>query len=346
MSHPEPSTAEPASDQREAGRPERQKWVWGMTGALAVVVLGAAGAVVAIDAQSNNRADVRAVAEEYIGAVAAGDAEAAERLFDGRTSPGTESVPDADAFAEASHIVDAELGRFRVDFDAGRASGDVSYALDGYPYTERIELRRTEDDAWRVTAGLRHDVPLDTTGGGALGLQGADAPLPEDAQSITLYSSEYSLVSHNPFFEAADEARFTVTSDGDALYTSDWLVPGTGYAEEVQRAVASAYEECADLAEVWELQSCGIDAPEPSAEFDSIAPVTVTIEMTDPPMVSGSDAASMWMQIEERGSFAATYSGRDADGRALTEEVEVRASAADVEVMPTVDGLDVEIYPY
>ena len=345
VTHPEPQATEPANPQR-AARPEQQKWIWGLTGAVAVIVLGAAGTAVAIDAQSNNRGDVRAVAAEYIDAVAAGDLAAAERLFDSPASPGSGSVPDADVFAAASHIDEVELGRFRVDFDAGRASGDITYVLGDYPYTERIELRSTEDDGWRVTAGLRHDVLVDATGGGAIGLSGADAPLPDDAQSVTLYSSEYSLVSYSPFFEAVDGARFTVTSDGDALYASDWIVPGDGYAEEVQRQVALAYAECSEFTEVWELQSCGIDAPDPSAEFESDAPVTVSIEMAEPPTVSLDDASSTWLQLEERGSFTATYSGRERSGRALQEEFEIRASAADVEVVPTADGLDVEIYPY
>lgn len=346
MTHPDAQAAPGPHEAQEHDPRGRGAWVWGVTAALAVVVLGAAGTVIAVDAQSNNRGEVRNVATQYLDAVAGGRLAEAERLFDGAPSAASGGAPSADVFAEAEHIAHPELERFRVDFDGGRATGEVVYELDGYPYTDHLELRRGADDTWSVTSGLRYDVMLDTAGGGALGLHGADEPFPAEADYVTLYAGQYALESHNPYFATLDGARFPVTSAGDALFASDWVVPGPDYAEEVQRKVAEAYRACATSTDVWELQSCGIDAMEPSAKFDPVASVTVSVEMVTPPLVSSVDEASTWMQIEERGEFTATYTGRGADGRPVTETLEVGASDADVEVTPTTDGLDVEIYAY
>lgn len=346
MTHPDAQVAPGPHEPQEHDRRQRGAWIWGVTAALAVVVLGAAGTVIAVDAQSNNRGEVRAIAAQYLDAVAAGRLADAERLFDGAPSAGSAEAPSADVFAEAEHIAHPELERFRVDFDAGRATGEVVYELDGYPYTDHLELRRDEDDSWSVTSGLRYDVMLDTAGGGALGLRGADEPFPPGADVVTLYAGQYALESHNPYFTTLDGARFPVTSAGDALFASDWVAPGPDYADEVQRKVAEAYRECATSTDVWELQSCGIDVMEPSSRFDPAAQVAVSVEMVTPPLVSTVDETSIWMQIEDRGAFTATYTGRGADGRPLTEELEVGASDADVEVTPTTDGLDVEIYAY
>lgn len=346
MTHPDGTSPYDANGQTAGRRPQRQTWIWGMTGALAVVVLGAAGAVVAVDAQSNNSAAVRAVAAEYVEAVAAGDANGAERLSSDTESPRPNAAPDPAAFASAEHISDSELGRIRVDFEAGRASGQVSYELGGSSYSDQLELRRTADDEWRVTSGLKYEVAIDASGGGALGLRGADDPLPSDAPSITVYAGEYALISHNPFFETTDDARVAVTSNADSLFASEWIVPGADYAAEVRRQVGIAYEECAEQTDVWELQSCGIAAAEPGAKFSSSPAVDVSVEMTEAPTVSARDELSTWMEIEDRGSFRATYTGRDASGDEITEKIDLQASSADVEVTPTADGLDVAIYPY
>lgn len=346
MTYPDVNS-EPEVGAKPAGPgPQRQTWIWAVTAALVLLVLGGAGAVIAVDAQSNNSGAVRAVASQYVEAVAAGDLETAERLFSGAEQEGSASAPDADAFASAERITDAELTGFRVEFDADRASGQLAFTLGGYPYTDRIELRRTEADEWRVTSGLRYQVMVDTTGGGALGIRGSDTALSAETPMTTLYAGEYTLVSHNPFFATAENAVFAVTSNADALFVSDWLVPGEGYAAEVRRQVAQAYEECAEQTEVWELQACGIAADEPSSRFAASPPVRASVDMIAPPSVSSSDELSTWMEITDRGVFEATYTGRDSEDRTLTEQLELRAMPADVEVTPSADGLDVAIYPY
>lgn len=346
MTHFDSNSTGGVIGQASGRRAKAQTWIWGATGALAVVVLGAAGAVVAIEAQSNNSAAVRSVAAEYVDAVAAGDLSGAERLFSEAESSRPDAAPEEAAFASAEHISDTDLGRIRVDFEAGRASGQISYELGGSSYSDQLELRRTADDEWRVTSGLKYEVAVDASGGGVLGLRGADNALDSEAQSISLYAGEYALVSHNPFFTTTDDARLAVTSNSETLFTSDWVVPGTDYAAEVRRQVSIAYEECAEHTDVRELQSCGIAAEEPSAKFSLSARVNVSVHMDEPPSISAPDEMSTWMEIEDRGSFRATYTGRDSRGDEITEKIDLRALSADIEVTPTEDGLEVAIYPY
>ncbi|MFD5599656.1 hypothetical protein ACFWHR_06325 [Leucobacter sp. NPDC058333] len=348
MTYPDGYTPERQPDTRAPeARALSPKWMWGVTGGLAVLVLGGAGVVVGLDAQTHNSGSVRNVAERYIDAVQAGDLDEAEQLYEGEGADSSAALTP-EVFESATHITDTKLSGFRVNFEDGRASGNLSYRLNGTPYTDQLEMYRSDDDdddEWQVVRGLRYEVSLDG-GGSALSFKGMDAPFPADAGSITAYAGEYELVSQNKFFSAANDARFAVTSEYTSLYTADQVTPNDGYADEVDRQVSLWYEECAAQTDVWELQSCGIDAPDPGSKFADPSQVQVSVEMTRAPSVSDADGMQDWIPLADEGEFVVTYSGEDLRDRRITSKERVQATAGDVEVTPTSDGLDVVVYPY
>ena len=346
MTQPEAQYPE-ALDPAAAEQPPAPRWAWIATAGLVVVVLGAAGAVVAIDAQANNAGDVRAIAEDYAAAVAGGDFDRAQALFGGSGGALAPAVEvEAEAFASATHIVDPRVRELRVDFDAGRASGTVAYELGGSPYTDRIELARDADDEWRVLRGLRYDIEIDPQGAGALGFRGTSDPLPANAGSVSAYAGEYTLVSHNEYYTTVPDPVLRVASSDTTLYASDWVQEGPGFADEVRRQVTRWYESCARETDVAELQECGIDAPEPDATFSNPLDVQAVVEMQQSPEVSRSDSVGDWLSVEEHGRFTVTYTGTGASNRSATATHTVQATDADFAISPTADGLAVEAYPY
>lgn len=322
------------------------RWMWSVTGALAVVVLGGAGAAVAVDAQSNNRAEVRGVAEQYIDAVAGGDLDAAESLFAGSTAGVSDAALEEDVFGSAEHIARTELRRFRVDFDGGRAAGDVVFELGGGEYTDRVQLRRDDDGEWRVTGGLRYEVFLDPDSGGALAFRGMDGAFPSGADALAMYAGVYTFVSHNRYFTTSEHAEFVVASPGDSIYAADWLLPGPGYEAEVQRQVSESFAECAKAATLSELWDCGIEAPEPDSRFDDPSRVEVRAEMTRAPRAFVDASTTSWAMLDDLGAFRITYSGLDRDGGRISDEQTASARDADLRIVAVHDGIEVEILSY
>ncbi len=333
------------SDAAETPSPS-PRWMWSVTGALAVVVLGGAGAAVAIDAQSNNRADVRSVAQQYIDAVAGGDLDAAESLFTGSTSGASDAALEADVFGSAEHIDGAELRSFRVDFDGGRAAGDVRFELDGTEYTDRVQLRQDDGGEWRVTGGLRYEVFLDSDSSGALAFRGMDGAFPSGTDALAVYAGSYTFVSHNRYFTTSEYAEFVVASPDNSIYAPDWLRPGPGYEAEVQRQISESFEECAAVASLSAMRYCGIDVPEPDSRFADPSGVEVRAEMTRSPTAFVDPSSVSWAMLDDRGAFTITYSGRDDEGKRISRERTASAQDVDLWIIAVSDGIEVEIQSY
>lgn len=342
----EPELREPGIPGLPEGPPASPRWMWGVTGALAVLVLGGAGAAVAVDAQSNNHAEVRSVAQRYIEAVAGGDLDVAESLFAGSGPGVSDAALKHDVFGSAERIDGAELRRFRVDFDGGRAAGDVVFGLGGAEHTDRVQLRRGDDGGWRVTGGLRYEVRLESEPSGALAFRGMDDPFPERAGALAVYAGSYTFVSHNRFFITSDDAELVVASPEDSIYAADWLRPGPGYEAEVQRQVSESFAECAEATTLSRLRNCGIEAPEPDARFGAPSAVEVRVEMMRAPRAFVDTSTTSWATLDDLGAFTITYSGRDGDGERISQERTVSAQYAELWINAVSDGLEVEIMSY
>jgi len=342
----QPEFREPgASDAAEVPH-SSSTWMWSVTGALAVLVLGGAGIAVAVDAQNNNRAEVRDVALQYIAAVAGGELDVAESLFSGSTTGASDVALAEDVFGSAEHIGDTELRRLRVDFDGGRAAGDVRFELDGTEYTDRVQLRRDDDGEWRVTGVLRYEVFLDSDSSGALAFRGMDGAFPSGTDALAVYAGSYTFVSHNRYFTTSEYAEFVVASPDNSIYAPDWLRPGPGYEAEVQRQIAESFEECAAAASLSAMRHCGIDAPEPDSRFADPSGVEVRAEMTRSPTAFVDPSSVSWAMLDDRGAFTITYSGRDDEGNRISRERTASAQDADLWITAVSDGIEVEIQSY
>ena len=323
------------------GRAAVPRWAWGLGAALAVLVLGGAAAVVAVDAAGNDRGAVRATAERYLDAVAEGDAEAANRL----SGPprGDERLLDSDALGEATRISRAELRGFRVDFERGTASGRVEFRLEGERFEDRIELVRDEGDRWTVVSGLRYPVSYSSSFGDVLEVAGLGGdPIPADSEFVA-YAGAYEVRSGSDYLDPIPGAVLRVSPDISYPDAAEWYVPSAEYGREAQRRTAEWYAACAEETSVEALADCGIVVDEPLEALTGR--VRAEVEMVEEPSL-GDGIETGWATLEDPGAFDVTLRGRGDDGRAVTVETTARAAEADVEILLQDGALEVEIYAY
>ncbi|UOQ58226.1 hypothetical protein MUN78_05120 [Leucobacter allii] len=317
------------------------RWGWTLTAVLTVLVLGGAGAAIAVDAGTHNSGAVREVAEDYVAAVAAGDAERADALAVSPLGPGV----DPEAVASAEHIADAELRGFRVDFDRGRAGGDVSYALEGERHRERLELLRV-DGEWRVAEGLRTSVLADSELTSVLAFRGMAEPFPRAGGEIPVYAGAYTLISFSEFFELRPNAVVSTAGGSPYLSAEEWLVPAEAYAEEVQRQIDDWYEECAERTEPSALRECGIEIDAAATDLAAGSELVAEVEMLEAPRATEFTDAYGWGALADLGRFSVELSGRDDSGARVSASGTARAVDAEIEVGAARDALDVSILPY
>ncbi len=321
--------------------PSVPRWVWGAGIALTVLVLGGAAAVVALDARMNNSGTVRATAERYIQAVADGDAEEANELS-GMDS-GSGPMLDSDVLAEAEHISNVELRDFRVDFDRGRASGDVEFELQGERFTDRIELLRDDDEQWTVGSGLQYTVMYSSPFGDVLSLEGLDEAIPADGE-VRAYAGAYDIVSTSEYLDPVGGSALRVTPELSYFDAWEWFEPNAEYTKEAQRRVTEWYEDCASETTVDALRQCGIEVDDSDVRVSGRAEAEV--EMLETPKLWEEHVASGWTEIDDVGDFAVTLRGQDTSGEPFTAEVSGWAAEAEVEIRIDGGELLVEVYPY
>lgn len=332
-----------------AGTSERaasQRWPWILTFLVTFVVLGSAGVVIFLDAQQNDRGEVRSVAEQYIAAIADGDSEAASDLS--VLESGVSDVAlSPEVFSRAHHITQPQLHDLRVDFDRGTAQATVDYQLAGAFQSDHLTLVRGASDEWAVTDGLREILTTDPEGLDAVAFAGMEEAFSYDVDSA-VYVGSYEVVSTSDLFEAKQDLRFDVTGSDPWLYDADWLTPTAELDRLVQAEVVHWYEKCATRTTVTELRNCGIEISDSGLQI--VSDVRADVKMTEAPTIETYGYPISATVLESTGSFTVEFSGRDSKGKAVTEKSVGRASEADIEVY--LDGaadnpkVTVEVYSY
>lgn len=333
---------------RESSTARSSGWIWWVTGLVVVAVLGAAGTVIGLDSRVHNPAKVRAVAEEYVEAIASGDADRANSIA--VIEPGTETdeILDSDALSNAERISNASVNRFRVDFGRGTASGRVSFELAGASYSDRIELEQGASGDWRVTSGLRYRLPYDFGASGALALEGMDEPV-SDSGMATAYAGSYRVVSLNDLYEPVDSERMQLTPDA---YMNEWAArvqPNEKFADAVSEELTEHYEGCAAARSVDEMLDCGIEIE--GIDFGGVADdlagdIRFSVDVVELPEFQLEGDEVGWGTVSGGGEFRISARGADAKGRTVDRETTGRAVYADLEVSVSGSEVSVELLPY
>ncbi|MBL3686565.1 hypothetical protein D3248_06310 [Leucobacter zeae] len=327
----------------EVEAPRSRGWIWWVTGLLVVAVLGGAGTVIGLDARTHNPADVRAIAEDYVDAISSGDAERANGIAVIDPATETDEILDSGALAEAERISGAVVDRFRVDFDRGRAFGRVSFELEGASYTDRIELERGSSGNWRVTSGLRYQLPYDFGASGAVAFAGMDEAI-SDASTATAYAGAYRVVSLNPLYEPEGSGPLRMTPDTYLDDRAARVRPSERFDAAVGEELADHYAGCAASRSADALFDCGIDIG--GAVDDLSGDLKFSIDVVRMPEFEVEPAEPGWGTVTGEGEFAISVTGRDARGRTVERETTGRATSADLEISVSGTEVSLDLLPY
>lgn len=308
-----PPTARPAPPEGDRPRRRVKPWMWWAGGGgVAFVGLSVAAVVVGTMLVTGAGGGARSTAQQYLDAIAKGDAVSANRLGRVDTSDADNALATNAALAKATHITAVKIGRIQSSARSDRTYVDVAYKVGGRSFTDGIELNR-DDKGWFVSEGLLHEIPnapYDTS----YRVAGSDRVIEDDEWDLVAYPAVYTV--------AAPSAYFTVTGDKTVLVSPDGareldieLTPTDKLVREAQKQVDAHFDGCAKQTSYSGLDDCGIDLDYPDHVLSSSATAAVTV--VEHPKVTGSkDGLSL-----DGGSFTAKISGPTYSGASGAEDV-------------------------
>ncbi|MBK0419335.1 hypothetical protein JD276_09840 [Leucobacter sp. CSA1] len=342
-----------------AEKPAVPRWAWWLGAGLTLVVLGGATAVIVWGAASGERGAASAVAERYVEAIADGDADAANELARVNLDSPENAVLASDALSEAERIADAEVGRLRVNGEAGEAEARIDYRLAGRSHTDTIRLVQ-DGGGWYVDDGLVYDLAMYGYATAPAGIEGFDGPVPLEYGSapahgwgsdgsysdegyvggptgMRAYPGVYTVVPPNEFFDLVSDGRLEVSPRAEPRW-DEWVIPNRAYEAEVDRQVEEWFDACADERTVGALAECGIlvDAYAGASDRDLVTDV----EIDRYPSFEGYDSG--WGELGGEGRFTVTLDGERSEG----ETVDATSDGAEVSVEATEDGLELSFLFY
>ncbi|MGJ0203809.1 Rv0361 family membrane protein [Leucobacter sp. gxy201] len=338
----------PAPQSAPAGGSRVPTRVWWLTAVVALCVLGSAGAVIWANASSEDTVQARAVAQEYVDAIAAGDAETANAHARTAERQPESELLHSDALSRAERINGAAIDRLRVDPDRGTATGSVEYELDHRRFIDRIELAR-DADGWYVLDGLTVELSIGWYGDEPpFSIAGFDGVL-TGPSSIEVYPAVYEIEAPNEYFEVEGDGRMVAAAASRGLFGDEgrsrsyvWTVPTEAYWDELQRQADAWYDECAKRETVPELQECGIELDAPAQLEDA----EVEVEIVAYPVVM-EDYGWKYPDLADGGDFRVRAASRAAEEPRAEGASNGFAGPADVLVEFDADGApQLQIVPY
>lgn len=263
----------------------RRRWV--IPAAIGAVLLGAAIAALTV-VQSHS---AQAVAERYLAHISAGQATAADTLL-APTNPGVAGFRD-DALLTDEVLQNAveRISGVKVaqhpGSDSDIASFDVTFALAGDEYSERLDLIAGPPlwgiiPTWQVRAPFAVAFLLEASGPAPVSIAGATiaAPARGDVAWVTLYPAVYPLAVDGDLYETTSD---TITVGIDNSPGAVTLRPTVRLKDAVQQAVEGALATCM-AQQVMAPEGCpfqaSVDATGVPVTWTMDAPPTVTLDET------------------------------------------------------------------
>lgn len=312
------------------GAPRRglRPWVWWVIGGSAAFLVLVVVGVIAIVSLILGGNGAKNVAQDYVSAIAKGDASAANKLA--RVTRGDESALLTDAvLRKAVRITAPSVTRTVTSGQSDLTLASVTYKLAGKSYRATIELDR-DDKGWYVARGLTYSLPYVMSNDTGYRLAGSDAVI-TTSSDLSAYPGVYTMEAPNRFYTIKGTTKVTVAADASSLKGVQ-ISPSQAYLDEVQKQVDAHYDECAAKTGYYDIEDCGIQLSYPDDISTSKATVKVTI--VDYPKVTISDDDSYYDFNIDGGSFTATISGTNYSGAAATEKLTGEAGyiSADIKV--------------
>lgn len=248
-------TATPGPDGRHPGYPDATP---GMTGLARGIVIGGivlAALVVGVFAVNTIR-DVafspKAVAMEYLNAIASGDLEKADKMIepDGTGSPDTSLVNSEVLKSAENRISDVKISRIS---SGGYAT--ISYKLDGRTNNDYLRLERDGKqavffDKWVIADSLAGTITVSARGADAVSVNGVEVDLPQKDYGVVrmvAYPGVYDVsIPDTSKWLAADKAKLVVGGSVASYSSADLEVkPTQALEKEVESQVKAYLDECA-----------------------------------------------------------------------------------------------------
>lgn len=305
---PPPMPGAPEPEPKRAIKP----WMWWAGGGgLAFVALAVVAGVVGVNLVAGAGGGAKATAQQYLDAIAKGDAAAASTLARVDTKDEDNVLLAGQALSKAKHITAVSVGKVVTSSRSDRAVVDVRYKLDGKSYRDSIEVDR-DDEGWFVTEGMAYDLPYAPYQTGYK-LAGSDQVVASEDDALVAYPGVYTLEAPNDYFTLTGDKTMAVTAEYGELDIE--LTPSSSYLEEAQKQLDAHFDACAAKTSYYDLEDCGIDLDYPDQILSTKATVAVTI--VDYPKVSTEkDGLAL-----SGGSFTAKASGPTYGGSQATEDV-------------------------
>ncbi|MGN6426183.1 MAG: hypothetical protein ACTHMF_05130 [Leifsonia sp.] len=310
-------------------------WVWWVIGgAAALVILVVVGAVVLFNVLLGG-SGARSVAEQYVNAIATGDASAANALARVDSSDENYGLLADAVLDEAELISSPKLTSVQKSPSSDLTQVAVAYKLAGKSYRGTFELEKDEK-GWYVSRGLTYQLPYVSSALPGFRVAGADALITSKSADVTAYPGVYDIQAPNKYYELAGDPKLTVAPDAYELEQLD-LTPSAAYVAEVQKQLDAHYAQCATKTDYYEVEDCGIDLSRPSELATSQSTVAVTVE--ESPKVTVGETGSLYKFEIGGGKFSAVMSGTTYLGAAGTENLTGQAGYLSADISITADGV-------
>jgi len=308
-------------------------------------ILLIAAAAITISVLNTTAFGPQAKVQDYLKAIAAGDAKLANSLVapdpsivdtgDDATDDAT-ADPDADADAPAEvdpkalltnevlkaadeRIKNPQVGR--VSSRNGEALVQVTYELAGKRYDDTVTLKSEGRqflffDQWKLDSSLVGSINVYTgLGSTAFSVNGINFDGATD-ESLFAYPAVYTIAPPESKYLAGDAQTITLTSytAGEGSAFIDINVTATeALNTEVTKQVVAMIEKCIDVTTLD--TTCGVMPTWQQEQFTSVGPVTWTL--TSPPTIEVDEGGTYFYTSDGRidGSFDASWYGSAVSGQ-------------------------------
>lgn len=307
--------------------------VWIIVAVAAFLVLAVGAVVTVMLLVGSAGGGGKETAQQYVDAIAKGDAKTANALARVKTSDKNNVLLSNAVLSKATRITAPTVTKVIHGNSAELVMATVSYKLDGKSFTGTIDVER-DDDGWFVARGLAYSIPGIPYGVDSFRIAGVDGELDRSDRDRVAYPGVYKLLPPNKFHTLSGDTKLLVSRDFRSLGKLE-LLPSDVYVAAAQKALNAQIDACAAMTVYSEIEDCGLDLGFPSNILRNTASVAVTVG--EYPVVSAAGGSSTYIFNIDDGVMSAVISGPDYGGNAGTEDITVALTSYGIKV-GIVDG--------
>ena len=249
-----PGAPAPLPEPKPLSPKTKKALLWSGIGVAAIAVLAIGGAV-AVNVINGTRSP-EAVAEKYLSYIAAGNAEAANKMVDPNVREDERTLLTNEVMQSASERISDVKVKAYPDAGGDERPLRVTYRLDGVQQEARLMASKGDPewlvlDTWQLDDSLTVPVSVNVYGQADITLGGADVPLERDESGygqaeFSLYPGvyEFGQKEGSDLYEIVDPSA-VVGADGLSSSFSLELKPTEAFTKNVQDQVNAIIDKCA-----------------------------------------------------------------------------------------------------